>query len=68
MNYKMGDIIKFMHGEEELKGIVNGEVIEKYVPVHVHDGNRNIMVHPDNILENEEDSIAWVWNNQTKKG
>lgn len=54
---KPGTRVYFQDGREELSGIVNGEplvfvvagVPACYVPVHVFDSDRNLMVDVDNL-------------------
>lgn len=57
---KPGVQVTFEHGDVTLTGVVNGEPFvmflgwhnaQAYVPVHVHDGNHNLVVHIGNLVE-----------------
>ena len=54
-----GSRVTFEHGDETLTGVVNGAPFvamlgwhnaQAYVPVHVADGNKNIVVHIGNLV------------------
>lgn len=57
---RAGTRVRFAHGDATLTGVVNGAPFviftawhdaRAYVPVHVHDRNRNLLVDIRNLVE-----------------